>query len=99
VDTGLNKNQTELGVLILTVLLQMLTDLNSLLDKHVKILGDLRSESVRLEDTDNLLSSDRADGSNALGVTKNDTNLGGGESLLGKLAYVILYVGSRDLEP
>jgi hypothetical protein len=99
VDTRLDKNQTELGVLILAVTLQMLTNLNSLLDKHVKILGNLRCESVSLEDTYNLLSSNGGYGCDTIGITKNDTDLGRGETLLGELAYVLLYVSRRDFEP
>jgi hypothetical protein len=37
VDTGLDENEAELGVLVLAVALEMLADGNSLLDKHVEI--------------------------------------------------------------
>jgi hypothetical protein len=40
-DTALNKNETELGVLILSVLFKMLANSNSLLDQMVKIFRDL----------------------------------------------------------
>jgi hypothetical protein len=99
VDTALDKNQAELGVLILTVALQVLTNLNSLLDKHVQILWDFRGKTVGLEDTHNLLSGNRADLSDSVRVTKDDTNLGGGKTLLGELADVLLNVGSRNLAP
>lgn len=42
VDPALHKNQPELGVLILPVPLQMLTDRDSLLDQMVQILRNLR---------------------------------------------------------
>jgi hypothetical protein len=99
VDAALNKNQTKLGVLILTIALQMLTHGNSFLDKHVQILGDLGSKSVSLEDTHDLLSGDGVDLCNAMGVTEDDTDLTGGETLLGKLADVLLNVGGGDLAP
>jgi hypothetical protein len=35
----------QLGVLVLAVGLEVLADGNSLLDEHVKVLGDLRSEA------------------------------------------------------
>lgn len=98
-DTALDKNQAELGVLILTVAFQMLTHLNSLLDKHVQILRDFRGKTIGLEDTHNLLSGDRANLSDTVGVTEDDTNLGGGQTLLGELADVLLDVGGRDLAP
>jgi len=58
VDTALNQNQSELGVLIPSVSLQMLSDLNSLLDQHVKILRDLRSQTCRFNQSFN--TKDRA---------------------------------------
>jgi hypothetical protein len=45
VDTRLNENKTELGVLVLAVTLEVLTDGNSLLDEVVQILGELGSEA------------------------------------------------------
>jgi hypothetical protein len=60
----------------------MLTNLYSLLDEHVKIFRDLRCESVCLEDANNLLSSYGLDLCDTIGITKDDSDLGGGESLL-----------------
>jgi hypothetical protein len=77
----------------------MLTNGNSLLDKHVQILGDFGSKSVGLENTHNLLSGDGVDLGNAMRVTKDHTDLGGSETLLGKLADVILDVRGGDLAP
>jgi hypothetical protein len=99
VDTTLDKDKTELGVLILTVPLKMLTNLNSFLNKHVKILRDLRGKTVGLEDTNNLLSSDGVNRGDTVGITKHYTNLRRTKTLLGKLAYMILNIGARDLGP
>ena len=41
-NSTLDKNESELGVDILTVLLQVLSDGNSLLDQCEQVLGDLR---------------------------------------------------------
>jgi len=98
-DTALNQNETELGILILAVPLQMLPDLDSLLDKHVQILWDFRCETVGLEDTDNLLSSNRLDLCNTIGITEDDTNLGWGQTFLGQFADVLLNIGRGDFEP
>ena len=98
-DTALNENETELGVLILAVALKMLADLNGLLDKHVEILRNLRGESVGLEDADDLLAGDGLDLRDAIGVTEDNTNLGGGETLLGKLADVLLALDRGGLKP
>lgn len=45
VNTALYKNQTKLGVLVLTVPLQMLAHSHSLLDQVVQVLGDLRAQT------------------------------------------------------
>ncbi len=99
VDTGFDKNKTELGVLVLSVALQMLSDLDGLLDKHVKILGDLGGKSVGLQETNDLLSGDRLDLGDSIGITKNDTNLGRGQTLLCKLANLFFDIRGGDLQP
>lgn len=98
-DTGLDKNQTELGVLVLAVALKMLTNGNSLLDELVQIFGNLRSETVRLENTENLVTSDTLNLRNAVGVTKNDTNLGGGKTLLSELEDLLANLLGGSLDP
>ena len=44
-DTGLDENETELGVLVLAVGLQMLANGDGFLDKVPEVLGDLRSKT------------------------------------------------------
>ena len=44
-DTGLDENEAELGVLVLAVGLKMLADSDSLLDKMPEILRDLRCKT------------------------------------------------------
>jgi len=47
VDTGLDENEAELGVLVLAVAaLEMLADGDGLLDEHVQILWDFWCETV-----------------------------------------------------
>lgn len=46
-DTGLNEDETELGVLVTAVALKVLADSHGLLDKHVQIFGDLCSEALK----------------------------------------------------
>lgn len=99
VDSGFNQNKTELGVLVLAVSLQVLTDLDSLLDKHVKILRDLGGKTVGLEKTDNLLTSDRLDLGDTIGIPQDNTDLGRSQTLLGELADVFLNISRSDLEP
>jgi len=82
-----------------SVSLQMLSDLNSLLDQHVKILRDLRSQTVLLQDAKDLATSNALDLSDAVGVTKHHTNLGWGKPLLGELANMALDVSGGNLQP
>jgi hypothetical protein len=70
----------------------VLTNSHSLLDKHVKVFRDLGSESIGLEDANNLLTGDGVDLGNAMRITKDYTNLGRSKTLLGKLADVLFNV-------
>lgn len=45
VDTGLDQNESELGVLVLSVSLKVLSDVDSLLDQVVEILWELWGET------------------------------------------------------
>jgi hypothetical protein len=99
VDTGFNKNQTELGVLVLAVALQVLADGDSLLDELVQVFGDLRSETVGLQDTEDLVTSNTLDLRNAVGVTENDTNLRRRQTLLSELEDLFADFLGGGLDP
>jgi len=90
VDTGLNKNKTELGVLVLAVLLEVLAHGDSLLDEEVKILRKSRSKTLSLEDTEDLRTSDSLDLGNAMRVTKDGTDLGREDTLTSELNNLVL---------
>jgi len=76
VDTGLDENETEFGVLVLAVALEMLADGDGLFDEHVKIFWDLWCETVRPQDAENLVSSDNLDLGNTMRIAQYDTDLG-----------------------
>ena len=59
-DSGLDQNEAELSVLVLPVPLQMLADGHGLLDQEVDVLGEVRGETLGLEDAQNLVASDEA---------------------------------------
>jgi hypothetical protein len=99
VNTGLNKNQTELGVLVLAVALQVLADGDSLLDELVQVFRDLRSETVGLQDTKDLVTSNTLDLGNTVGVTENDTNLRRRQTLLSKLEDLLADFLGGSLDP
>ena len=55
-DSGLDQNESELGILVLPVPLQMLADGHSLLDEEVDVLGQLGGHGLGLQDAENLVS-------------------------------------------
>ena len=59
VDSGLDENKTELGIPVLPVLLQMLADGHGLLDEEVQILWNIGSQTLWLQDTQNLVASNK----------------------------------------
>jgi len=99
VDTSLDKNQTELGILVLAVLLKVLADSHSLLDEVVKILRDAGGKTVETKDTKNLRAGDGLNLTDALAVTKNNTDLAGGETLTSKLADALGHLSRGGLQP
>ena len=49
VDSALNANESELGISVLTVLLQMLSDVDGLSDEVVEVLGERGGHAVFLQ--------------------------------------------------
>lgn len=68
-NAGLNEDQPKLGIFVLAVSFEMLADGDSLLDQHVKVLGYLRCETIRLEDTQDFVTSDDLDLSNTVRIS------------------------------
>lgn len=98
-DTRLDENQAELGVHVLAVALKVLANRNGLLDQVVEVLGDLRSKTLRLEDTEDLVTSDETHLSDTLRVTKLDTDLRRRHTLTGELGDLLNNLLGRGLEP
>jgi hypothetical protein len=63
----------------------VLPNVHGLLDQVVEVLGDLRSETVLLQDSEDLVSSDSLNLRNTVVVSEDDTDLRGGGALLGEL--------------
>ena len=98
-DSGLDENESELGVLVLSVLLEVLPDIDGLLDEEVQVLWDLRGESVSLENSQNLAAGHASDLRDPVGVTKNDANLRWGHTLPSELADALGHLLGGHLEP
>merc|ERR1719430_1891242 len=99
VDPALNQNQPELGISVLPVPLKMLPDGDSLLDQVVAIFRQLWSHALTLQDTQDLVPSDKPDLGNSVGVPEDDTNLGRSEALLGQLEDLVPDLIAGDLQP
>lgn len=99
VDSGLDQNQSELGVLVLSVSLQVLSDRDSLLDQEVQVLWDLRSQTVRLEDSQDLVTGDELDLGNTVSISQDNTDLGWSQTLSGVLDDLLNNLIGGQLEP
>lgn len=77
----------------------MLADGDRLLDKMVQILWEFWSQTVGLEDTHDLVTGDILHLSNTVLVTKDNTNLGWGNTLLGEPDDVFADLIRGNLEP
>ena len=75
VDSGFDKNKSELSILVLPVPLQMLADGHSLLDEEVDVLWQVGGEPLPLQDPKDLVASDESDLGNTVGVPQDHTNL------------------------
>ena len=59
-DSALDKNKSELSILVLPVPLKMLPDGHGLLDQVVAVLGELGGHTLALQDAENLVASDES---------------------------------------
>lgn len=98
-DAGLDQDQVELGVLVLAVLLEVLSDGDRLLDQVVEVLGQRRRETVSLQDAEDLGAGDRLDLPDAVRVAEDGADVGRGQTLLGELADDLDDLLGGDLQP
>ena len=75
VDSGLDENEAELGVLVFAAPLQVLADGDGFLDEEVDVLWKVGGKSLPLEDTQDLVASHEADLGNTVGIPQDNTNL------------------------
>lgn len=99
VDSRFDQNQSELRVLVLSVSLQVLSDGDSLLDQEVKVLWDLRGQTVRLEDSQDLVAGDNLGLGNTVSVSQDNTNLRRSQTLSGVLDNLLNDLVRGQLEP
>ena len=98
-NTALDKNKTELGVLVLAISLKMLANRHGLLDELVKILRKLGCKSFLLQDTKDGATRDVLHLCNSVTITKYNTDLTRLQSLLREFAHESLDLSRGGLEP
>ena len=76
-NSTLDEDKPELGVFVFSVLLKVLSHRDSLLDQHVKVLGDGGCEARLLEDAEDLGAGDALDLGDATGISEDNANLDG----------------------
>ena len=74
-DPALNKNESEFGILVFSVSLQVLSDIYCLLDKVVKIFWNFRCQTILFEDSENLIACDSFNLGDSIVVSEYHTNL------------------------
>lgn len=77
----------------------MLANADGLLDQVVEILRKVWRETLGLKDAQNLAAGDKAHLGDSVRITKNDTDLRRGETLLGQLEDLLFHIFGREFEP
>lgn len=98
-DSRFDQNQSELSVLVLSVSFQVLSDRDSLLDQEVQVFWDFWSQTVRLQDSHDLVTGDDTGLSNTVSISQQDTDLRWGQTLSGVLGNLLNDSVGRQLEP
>ena len=74
-DSRLDQNKSVLGILVLSALLKMLSDVDGLSNHTMNILWDLWSTSVLLKESGDLLTGQEFGTWDCFLVSDDDTNL------------------------
>merc|ERR1719440_1870546 len=98
-NTTLDKDQTELRILVFAVLVQMLANRHRLLDKVVQILWDLRRKALCLENAKDLAACHVLHLRDTKRITQSHTDLGRGEALLCQFPDVVAPSGISAARP
>jgi len=99
VDARLNENESELGVGVLSELLQVLSNLQSLLDQVVEVFGELGGQTGLLQDSEDFAACDALHLGDSVAISESDTDLRRGEAFLRKLDNLINEVVRGNSDP
>ena len=84
-DSRFDQNESEFTIDVSSEFLDMLSDIDGLFDKMVKILWDGGGVSSNLQDSENLGTSNTLNLWDTVLISKNNTNLGWSLASLGHL--------------
>merc|ERR1719422_126215 len=98
-NTALHEDEAKLAVLVLAVLVQVLSDGDSLLDQEIQVLGKVRREAIGLQDAQNLAACHIAHQRDTEAVTQGHTDLRWSEAFLGELADMVTDILGLHLYP
>ena len=76
VNSRLDEDKSELAVPVGSELLNVLSDVDSLLDKMIEVLWEGWSHTLNLEDSQDLGASDTLNLRDSVLISENDTDLG-----------------------
>ena len=74
-DSRFDENEPELAILVLSILFQMLSHVDSFLDQVVEILGDSGGQTILLEDSHDLVSGNTLNLGDSVVVSQNNADL------------------------
>ena len=74
-DSGFDKNQSEFAVLISSMFLDMLSNVNGFLDQVIQVLWEGWSDSTNLKNSQNLRSSNTFNLRNTVLISEENTDL------------------------
>lgn len=98
-DSGLDQNKSEFAILVGSLLLNMLSHVDGLLDQVVEVLGQRWSHSVDLQNSQNLRSSHALNLRNAVLISQKNANLRWGRASLSQLNHLVSQVLSGNMNP
>jgi len=99
VDSAFDQDESELGVLVLSELLEMFANIHCLLNQVVEVFWNFRAEARLLEHSKNSASCDSFDLWDTEVISENDTDLGRVAALLCKFDDLSNKVIGRQLHP
>lgn len=98
-NPGFDKNETEFGVAVFSVAVQMLADGDSFLDEHVQVLREFWGEAVCLQDAEDFVAGDSLNLGDTLRIAQVHTDLGRDHPLLRELANLVANLLRSKLQP